>query len=88
PGLRSLIRVQAERTGPRGRRQRSVRYYIASRPVDAQALLDLVRGHWRGPLGAGTACTAPWTCSSGRTTAEGSNAVFRALQDPVPAIAT
>ena len=46
PGLRSLIRVQAERTGPRGRRQRSVRYYIASRPVDAQALLDLVRGHW------------------------------------------
>ncbi len=46
PGLRSLIRVQAERTGPRGRRQRSVRYYISSRPVDAQALLDLVRGHW------------------------------------------
>ena len=46
PGLRSLIRVQAERHGPRGRRQRSVRYYIASRPVDAQALLDLVRGHW------------------------------------------
>ncbi|MCY4519962.1 MAG: ISAs1 family transposase, partial [Caldilineaceae bacterium] len=26
PGLRSLIRVQAERHGPRGRRQRSVRY--------------------------------------------------------------
>ena len=46
PGLRSLIRVQAERTGPRGRRQRSVRYYISSRPVDAAALLDLVRGHW------------------------------------------
>jgi len=46
PGLRSLIRVQAERIGPRGRRQRSVRYYIASRPVDAEALLDLVRGHW------------------------------------------
>ena len=46
PGLRSLIRVQAERTGPRGRRQRSVRYYISSRPAQAQALLDLVRGHW------------------------------------------
>ena len=48
PGLRSLIRVQTERTGPRGRRQRSVRYYIASRPAQAQAqaLLDLVRGHW------------------------------------------
>ncbi|MCY4521932.1 MAG: ISAs1 family transposase, partial [Caldilineaceae bacterium] len=46
PGLRSLIRVQAERIGPRGRRQRSVRYYIASRPVDAQALLGFVRGHW------------------------------------------
>ena len=46
PGLRSLVRVQAERTGPRGRRQRSVRYYISSRPVDAAALLELVRGHW------------------------------------------
>ena len=46
PGLRSLIRVQAERHGPGGRRQRSVRYYISSRPVDAQALLALVRGHW------------------------------------------
>ena len=33
PGLRNLIRVQAERTGPRGCRQRSVRYYISSRPV-------------------------------------------------------
>ena len=53
PGLRSLIRVQAERTGPRGRRQRSVRYHISSRPVDAQALLDLVRGHWRGSSGRG-----------------------------------
>ena len=46
PDLRSLIRVQAERTGPRGRRQRSVRYYISNRPVDAEALLELVRGHW------------------------------------------
>ena len=46
PDLRSLVRVQAERTGPRGRRQRSVRYYISSRPVEAEALLDLVRGHW------------------------------------------
>ena len=27
-------------------RQRSVRYYISSRPVDAEALLDLARGHW------------------------------------------
>ncbi len=46
PGLRSLVRVQAERIGPRGRRQRSVRYYISSRPADAAALLELVRGHW------------------------------------------
>lgn len=46
PGLRSLVRVQAERIGPRGRRQRSVRYYISSCPVDAEALLALVRGHW------------------------------------------
>ena len=45
PGLRSLVRVQAERNGPRGR-QRSVRYYITSRPADAAALLELVRGHW------------------------------------------
>ena len=46
PGLHSLIRVQAERTAPRGRRQRSVRHCISSRPVEAEALLDLVRGHW------------------------------------------
>ncbi len=45
PGLHSLIRVRTERNGPHGR-QRSVRYYIASRPVDAEALLELVRGHW------------------------------------------
>ncbi|MYC62952.1 MAG: ISAs1 family transposase [Caldilineaceae bacterium SB0661_bin_34] len=46
PGLRSLVRVQAERTGPRGRRQRSVRYCISSCPPQAEALLALVRGHW------------------------------------------
>ena len=45
PGLRSLVRVQAERNGPRGR-QRSVCYYITSRPPNAEALLELVRGHW------------------------------------------
>ena len=45
PGLRSLIRVRTERRGPR-RRQRAVRYYISSRPVDAEVLLALVRGHW------------------------------------------
>ena len=39
--------------------------------LDAIALVlqALVRGHWRGPLGAGTVCTAPWTCRSRRTTA-------------------
>ena len=47
PGLRCLVRVQVERNGPRGR-QRSVRYYISSCPADAEALLDLVRGHWGG----------------------------------------
>jgi len=46
PGLRRLMRVQAERIGPRGRRQRSVRYYISSRPPHAEVLLELVRGHW------------------------------------------
>ena len=35
------------------------------RPPNAASLLELVRGHW-GPR---TACTAPCTCSSGRTTA-------------------
>ena len=43
-GLRSLIRVRKERRG----RQHAVRYYISSRPVDTAALLELVRGHWRG----------------------------------------
>ena len=52
PGLRSLIRVRTERRGPR-RRQRAVRYYISSLPVDAAALLALVRGHWRVPSGRG-----------------------------------
>ena len=46
PGLRSLIRVHTERRTARGRRQRSVRYYISSLPVDAEVLLALVRGHW------------------------------------------
>ena len=46
PGLRSLVRVQAERTGPRGYRSRSVRHCISSRPPKAEALLELVRGHW------------------------------------------
>ena len=45
PDLRSLIRVRRERNGSGGR-QRSVRYYISSLPVDAEALLALVRGHW------------------------------------------
>ena len=45
PGLCRLIRVQTERRSLR-KRQRSVRYYISSRPGDAEALLALVRGHW------------------------------------------
>ena len=45
PGLGRLIRVRTERNGSCGR-QRSVRYYISSLPVDAEALLALVRGHW------------------------------------------
>ena len=49
-GLCRLIRVHTERRGPRSC-QRSVRYYISSRPVDAAALLELVRGHWRVPSG-------------------------------------
>ena len=52
PGLCRLIRVRTERRGLR-RRQRAVRYYISSRPVDAEALLALVRGHWRVPSGRG-----------------------------------
>ena len=45
PDLCRLIRVQTERRDSR-KRQRSVRYYISSRPGDAEALLALVRGHW------------------------------------------
>ena len=45
PGLRSLLRVRTEHNGPCGR-QRAVRYYISSRPVDAGTLVALVRGHW------------------------------------------
>ena len=52
PGLHSLIRVRTERRGPRAR-QRSVRYYIASLPVDAEKVLAIVRGHWRVPSGRG-----------------------------------
>ena len=50
PGLCRLIRVQTERRHSH-KRQRSVRYYISSRPGDAEALLALVRGHWRVPSG-------------------------------------
>ncbi len=52
PGLRSLIRVRTERNGSCSR-QRSMRYYISSLPVDAEALLERVRGHWRVPSGRG-----------------------------------
>ena len=45
PGLRSLVRVQTERTSSHGRRQHSVRYCISSRPVDTATLPDLIRGH-------------------------------------------
>ena len=44
--LCNLIRVQAERNGPRGR-PRAVRHCTASLPVDAEALLERIRGHWR-----------------------------------------
>ena len=44
--MRSLIRVQAERIGPRGHRQRSGRHCISSRPPNAEVQLALVRGHW------------------------------------------
>ena len=47
-----LIRVRTERNGSDGR-QRSGRYCISSLPVDAEALLELVRGHWRVPSGRG-----------------------------------
>ena len=56
--------MQMERNGPRGR-QRAVRYYIASLPVDAETLLALVRSHW----GVENGLHRTLTCSSGRTTA-------------------
>ena len=75
PGLRSLIRVQAERTGPRGRRQRAVRYYIP-------AARWTRRPCWTSSAATGgsrTACTAPWTCSSARTTAACARGMPRAV---------
>ena len=53
-GPHSLIRVQAQRTGPRARQQRAARYYI-SRPTGGcrETLQALVRGHWREPSGRG-----------------------------------
>ena len=50
-GLRSLIRMRTERTGPCGRRQRAVRYYTFRRPVDATALTSSAATSG-GPLGA------------------------------------
>ena len=38
--------MRRQHNGPLDRRQRAVRYYISSLPVDAAALLALVRGHW------------------------------------------
>ena len=46
-----LVRVRTQRNGPLGRRQRAVRCCIANLPVDAAALLALIRGHWRGLSG-------------------------------------
>ncbi len=61
PGLRCLIRACPERTSCR---QHSVRYYISSRPVDAESWTS------SAVIGASRiACTAPWTCSPGRMTA-------------------
>ena len=65
PGLHSLIRVRTERRGPRGR-QRAVRYYIASLPVDAEALLALVRGHWGGENGLHRTLDVPFRDDDGR----------------------
>lgn len=64
PGLHSLMRAQAECNGPHGR-QRAVRYYIASLPVDAKDLLTIVRDHW----GIENGLHHTRDCSSERTTA-------------------
>ena len=46
-GLRSLVRIQAERFHKvTGKTERETRYYIASLPPDAARLNQLVRQHW------------------------------------------
>lgn len=46
-GLRSLVRIQAERFHKAtGKTERETRYYIASLPPDAAHLNQLVRQHW------------------------------------------
>lgn len=44
-GLRSLVRVESERT-IKGKRSQEERYYISSATPNAQVLADCVRGHW------------------------------------------
>lgn len=80
PGLRSLIRGQAERNGPRGRRPRSVRHCIASRPADAAALLDLVRGHWGGGNGLHRTLDVPFREDDGRMRTGNAPAVMAVLR--------
>jgi predicted transposase YbfD/YdcC len=46
PGLRSVLRVDAERTVA-DRSTRETRYFISSLPPDAAHLARIVRGHWR-----------------------------------------
>ena len=45
PGLRSIVRVESQRT-VQGKMSEEVRYYISSLPPDATILAGKIRGHW------------------------------------------
>ena len=46
PGLKAIGRVEAERTGPDGRRQTAVRYVALSKPLSPARLAQVLRTHW------------------------------------------
>ena len=59
PGLHSLIRVQAEHTGPRGYRSYSVRTASPAGSWMRRPCWNSSAATSRRPLSAGTACTTP-----------------------------
>lgn len=46
PGLKAIGRIEAQRSGPDGRRKTSVRYVALSRELSPKKLAEVVRAHW------------------------------------------